>query len=176
MTDYFPNEKAFERTQNCFPENITYEKESVNALDLPTKFKGKFRTLFGAFHHFKPNDARQILQNAVDTDAPIAIFKPVGRDFASCFSMLFVIPNILLLTPFIRPVRWTVLPFIYLIPIIPLYILWDGIASILRTYSEKERWELINSVKEIEKYDWEVGKVKSGPAAVHFLFGKKKSE
>ena len=173
LTDFYPNIKAFERTLNEVPGMFEYQKESIDAKNLPLHLQGKFRTLFGAFHHFRPNDAQKILQNAVDTNSPIAIFEPVGKNFASWMSMLFVPLNVLLLTPFIRPVRWTVLPFIYLIPIIPLYILWDGIASILRMYSEKELNEMVAKLNNTESYNWEIGKTE-GAMPINYLLGIKK--
>lgn len=173
LTDYYPNTRAFQRTQAELKDVIEFEKQPVNAMEMPRHLHGRFITLFGAFHHFRPDDARKILQNAVDTQSPIAIFEPVGRNAISWFSMLFVILNVLLFTPFIRPVRWKVLPFIYLIPLVPLYILWDGIASILRTYSEKEMKELVASLRHSDTYQWEIGKT-AGALSVQYLLGIKK--
>ena len=174
LTDYYPNIKAFERTKAADDSVFQFEKEPVNAMDLPTHLQMKFRTIFGAFHHFRPNEARQILQNAVHTNSPIAIFEPVGRNIGSFLSMPFAILNVLIFTPFIRPVRWRVLPFIYLLPIIPLYIFWDGIASILRTYSIKELKALVASLDNSDAFEWEIGKVKNGPMPIYYLLGTQK--
>lgn len=171
ISDYFPNIQAFERTKKLSNAKIDNENSSVNAMDIPQKHHGKFRTMFASFHHFKPKNAQQILQNAIDTDSPIAIFEPVDRNFMSWFSMFFVIPNVLILTPFIRPFRWKLLIFIYLIPFIPLFILWDGIASILRIYSENELKEMIKQLKNNDKFEWEIGKSVNGPASTLFLLG-----
>lgn len=173
LTDYFPNIKAFERTCKENEAVFEFESSSVNAMDLPPHLQGKFITLFGAFHHFRPDDARKILQNAVDTGSPIAVFEPVGRNAPSWFSMLFVILNVLLFTPFIRPLRWKALFFIYIVPLIPLYVLWDGVASILRTYSQKELKALTDSLKNGDTYHWEIGKT-DGHMPVHYLLGTKK--
>ncbi len=89
----------------------------------------------------------------------------------SFVSMLFVILNVLVLTPFIRPVRWQVLPFIYILPLIPLYIMWDGIASIFRTYSKAELTELISGLENTTSFDWELGEKKSGPMRIYYLLG-----
>lgn len=170
LTDYYPNIAAFNRTKSEFPEVITFESGSVDATNVPTHLQGKFISIFGAFHHFRPKQAQQILQNAVDNHSPITVFEPVGRNFGSFFSMLFVILNVLIFTPFIRPVRWEVLPFIYIIPIIPLYILWDGIASIFRTYSQPELREMVKSLNDTDTFEWEIGKT-SGPMPIHYLYG-----
>lgn len=171
LTDYYPNIKAFESIKNENPQVFDFERQAVNALDLPPQFRGWLRTLFGSFHHFRPAEAQKILQNAVDQQSPIAIFEPVGRNPASFIAMLFVILNVLLFTPFIRPVRWEVLPFIYLIPIVPLYIMWDGFASILRTYSEKELKKLLSSLQNADSFDWKTGKKQSGPMPMYYLLG-----
>jgi hypothetical protein len=61
-----------------------------------------------------------------------------------------------------------------LIPIVPLFVLWDGIVSSLRTYSIKEMNGLVEKLNGTEKYDWEINKVKSGPGVVLYLLGTKK--
>lgn len=175
LTDFYPNIKAFEGLTAEVPDTFSYERSSVDATHPPKHLQNSVQTIFGAFHHFRPDKAKQILQNAVNTNTTIAIFEPVGRNFGSWFSMIFVPLNVLLLTPFIRPFRWSVLPFIYLIPIIPLYILWDGIASILRTYSENELQELVNSLENADGYEWEIGKT-PGAMPINYLIGFKKDK
>lgn len=170
LTDLYPNLAAFERLKiqsSC----IDYESDSVSAFQVVPKYEGSVRTIFGAFHHFKPDQAKRILQDAMHAKVPIGIFEPVGRNLTSWFSMLFVPINVLIFTPFIRPVRWSVLPFIYILPLIPLYILWDGVISILRTYSIEECKSLIQSVPGNETYHWEIGYTQSKPAPVFYLTG-----
>ncbi|MCO6495206.1 MAG: hypothetical protein J5I91_05960 [Bacteroidetes bacterium] len=173
LTDYYPNIEAFESLRKEYPNTFTFEKEPVDATNPPKHLSASLKTIFGAFHHFRPKGARQILQNAVNTNSVILVFEPVGRNFGSWFSMLFVPLNLFVFTPFIRPLKWQVLPFIYLIPIIPIYVLWDGIASILRTYSSRELHSLVDSVENSNLYHWEIGKT-SGPMPIHYLFGYKK--
>jgi len=175
LTDFYPNIKAFESLTKEVPNTFTYEKSSVDAIHPPKHLQNSIQTIFGAFHHFRPDKAKQILQNVVNTNTTIAIFEPVGRNFGSWFSMIFVPLNILIFTLFIRPIRWNVLPFIYLIPIIPLYILWDGIASILRTYSENELQALVNSLENAKDYEWEIGKT-PGAMPINYLIGFKKDK
>ncbi len=170
LTDFYPNIKAFERTRKEDMEVFEFEPASVDARSLPPALTGKFRTMFGAFHHFKPQEASAILQNALDTASPVAIFEPLSRTPASFFSMLFVPLNVLIFTIFIRPVHWKVLPFIYLLPIVPLYILWDGIASILRMYTEKEMRALVDSLQNSGDFHWEIGRT-AGKMPVYYLIG-----
>jgi hypothetical protein len=171
LTDYYPNIHAFEFTKKESDELFDYESQPVDIRNIPKHLRGSLRSVFGAFHHFKPKDAQKILQDAVDSNSPIVIFEPVARNFFSWFSMLLVIPNILIITPFIRPFRWQVLPFIYLIPVIPLFVIWDGCVSILRTYSEKELNSLIDKLDNKVKFKWEVGFVQGKPSKIYYLSG-----
>lgn len=169
LTDYYPNIKAFERTKKL-ADNIDYVKTSVDARNVPKELKG-LRTQFLSLHHFKPEDARLILQNAVNSNSPIAIFEGQERSLPSIIAMFFSPITVLLTTPFIRPFSLGRLFFTYLIPIVPLLVWWDGIVSSLRTYSIDEMNALVNSLDGKDDFDWEIGKAKSGPASIPYLLG-----
>ena len=53
-----------------------------------------------SLHHFKPSDAAQILQNAVDSKSSIAIFEAQERSIPSIIAMLFSPLSVLFTTPF----------------------------------------------------------------------------
>ena len=169
MSDYYPNIPAFERTHNL-ASNINYISTSVDARNVPNELKG-LRTQFLSLHHFKPDDARKILQNSVDAKQCIAIFEAQERSLPSLLAMFFSPISVLLTTPFIRPFKIGRIIFTYLIPIVPLFVWWDGIVSSLRTYSVKEMEELVKSVKNNDSFDWEIGRLKSGPGVVLYLLG-----
>jgi len=171
LTDYFPNKEAFEYTKKQ-TDNISYIQDSVDARDAPKALIG-LRTQFLSFHHFTPEDAIRILQNAVDTKSGIAIFEAQERRLPSIIAMFFSPLTVLLTTPFIRPFKIWRLVFTYLIPVVPLFVWWDGLVSSLRTYSVKEMQSLINQVKDHQNFIWEVGKLKSGPGVILYLVGTK---
>lgn len=174
LTDFYPNIPAFEYTKSLF-DNVEYYSTPVDAKKVPSELKG-IRTQFLSLHHFKPADARQILQNVVDSKSPIAIFEAQERSFPSLLAMVFSPLSVLLTTPFIRPFKIGRIIFTYLIPIVPLFILWDGIVSSLRTYSVEEMNGLVKDVKGNEKYNWKIGKVKSGPSVILYLIGTEASQ
>jgi hypothetical protein len=88
--------------------------------------------------------------------------------------MIFSPITVLLTTPFIRPFHIGRIIFTYLIPIVPVLILWDGVVSSLRTYSVDEMNELVSNLHNKENFNWEVGRVKSGPTNILYLLGTKK--
>jgi hypothetical protein len=169
LTDYYPNITAFQRTAKLSPV-FTYHMQSVDAKKVPADLKG-LRTQFLSLHHFRPDDAVQILQNAVDANSPIALFEAQERDVKSIISMIFSPISVLLTTPFIRPFDIGRIIFTYLIPLVPLFVMWDGIVSALRTYSVKEMEDLVSRVNGHERFEWKIGRQKSGPGMVPYLIG-----
>lgn len=172
LTDFYPNIPAFRLTKKK-ADNFEFIDEPIDAKNVPSELKG-LRTQFLSMHHFKPTDAKQILQNSIDTNSSIAVFEAQERSLPSIIAMLFSPLSVLLTTPFIRPFKIGRIIFTYLIPIVPLLVLWDGIVSSLRTYSVKEMNELVENLKRTERYDWEINKVKSGLSVVLYLLGTKK--
>ncbi len=171
LTDLYPNISAFKFTKKK-ADNFEFSEKPIDAKNVPQELNG-LRTLFLVFHHFKPKDAQKILQNAMDTNRAIAIFEAQERSVASILAMLFSPISVLLTTPFIRPFKLGRIIFTYLIPVVPLFMLWDGIVSSLRTYSVKEMNELVKNLNNKENYIWEINKVKSGPSVVLYLLGTK---
>ncbi|MDC8005392.1 hypothetical protein POV27_15115 [Aureisphaera galaxeae] len=173
LTDYYPNIPAFKYSRKQAP-NFDYEVNRVDAREVPEHLTG-LRTQFLSLHHFKPKDAVQILQNAVDSNNAIAIFEGQERSLPSFLGMFFSPLTVLLTTPFIRPFKFGRIFFTYLFPIVPCFVWWDGMVSSLRTYSVKEMQGLVTQVKNHDQFDWNIGKVKSGPGVVLYLIGTQKT-
>ena len=170
LSDYYPNIAAFKRTKAKKPDVFEFIEYSVNAIDVPPHLKG-FRTQFLSFHHFRPKDAKAILQNAVDNKQAIGIFEAQQRNSKHLIQMLFSPIAVLLMTPFIKPFEFDRILFTYLIPVIPLFVLWDGIVSVLRTYTVTELKEMILEVRNHGLFDWEVGIAKGSSNDVFYLLG-----
>jgi hypothetical protein len=88
--------------------------------------------------------------------------------------MLFSPISVLLTTPLIKPFKIGRIVFTYLIPIVPLFVLWDGLVSAFRTYSVKEMKALVKSLEGNEFYDWDIDRLMSGPGVILYLLGTKK--
>ncbi len=170
LTDFYPNIEAFKKMLFVDRETFKYVPESVNALDVPKQLTG-FRTQFLSFHHFKYEDAKQILQNAVDARMPIAVFEIQERNMEHVLKNMFSPIMVLLTAPFIKPFSIGRIVFTYLIPIVPIFILWDGVVSVLRTYTLDEMKQMTTELKNRTRYKWEIEKIKDGPITVLYLLG-----
>lgn len=174
LTDRFPNLPRFRRIAEGSRGAIDYREEPVDAMDVPADLEG-VRTLFNSFHHFRPAEAKGILGSAALSGRPIAVFELVGREPLMLLSIFFVWIPVLLLMPFIRPLRASWLFFTYLIPLIPLLVVWDGMVSCFRIYSVAELEALVADIPvDPEKYRWRIGQASQGrvPAKLTFLVGR----
>lgn len=155
LTDLFPNADAARRLEAATNGALRFYPAPVRATRVPAGLDG-FRTLFSAFHHFRPDEALAILRDAVERREGIAVLEATRRDPRS-FAMVAAMPFLALaLTPFVRPLRWSRLFFTYALPLVPLVMLWDGLVSCLRTYSEAELCALTARL-EGAGYRWTVG-------------------
>jgi hypothetical protein len=169
LTDKYPNLTALENAGAASENHITYYPDSVDAKKVPSELKG-FRTMFTSFHHFSPEEARAILQNAVDAGEGIGIFEITRRTPLTIGLMFAWALMPFVYTPWIRPFRWSRLLWTYLIPIIPLVFLFDGVVSCLRTYRPEELREIVDKLAASE-YQWEIGEHSSGRVPITYLIG-----
>ena len=159
LTDKFPHPVTVTQWSADKDASIEYWPEPVDALAVPKELSG-MRTLFEGFHHFKPEQALEILRDAVDQNAPIGIFeaslKPPWGPLILILSPVLTILAYLLITPLIKPRNLSRFIWTYLIPIVPLTTCWDGVVSLLRVYSPDELNHLIGQLPD-NNFTWEVG-------------------
>ena len=159
LTDRHPNGGTQRRVQQMTGEIIKFHPDSINALRVPPELRG-FRTLFSSFHHFKPAEAQAIIRAAVESRNGIGIFEGTQRHPRALLVMLLIPLVVWLLTPKIRPFRWSRLLWTYLIPVVPFVVFFDGIVSCLRTYTVEELKKFAAEYA-ASNYEWEIGEVKA---------------
>ena len=159
LSDIYPNLPAFELVKEETSGAINYIPQPVDATNVPAELSG-CRTIFSAFHHFKPALARSILADAAQKRVPIGIFEGAGKSYLEIIAALLLFPLVfLVVTPFLRPFRWSRLFFTYLVPLIPLCTMWDGTVSIMRLYTPNHLLQLTEGIP-VTNYTWRSGKIK----------------
>jgi hypothetical protein len=154
LTDRYPNLAAFRLARDLSGGVVDFMAEPLDACAITPDLAG-FRTLFGSFHHFNPAAARGVLQDAVDSGQGIGIFEMTDRRAVTILAMLTAPIFVLLHAPKIRPFSWSRLLLTYLLPVVPLLVMIDGIVSCLRSYTPEELAELTGSLTGAP-YDWEI--------------------
>lgn len=172
LTDLYPNRDAFARARREGNGLIDFVDAPVDARRVPAELVG-LRTFFNAFHHFSPTDAVEILSAAAASRQPIAVLEVPQRSLPTLLPLVFTPVFVWLATPFVRPFMWSRLLFTYLLPLVPLVCLWDGIVSQLRAYHPEELRSLADRVDAVG-YVWETGthKAPSVPGRVTYLLGR----
>lgn len=171
LSDLYPNLDTYQYLQEQAAGNISFIPEPVNAMAVPEHIEG-VRTIFSSFHHFTPAQAKAILQDAASKRKAIGIFEGADKSWLEMLALWLLFPFlILVVTPFIKPFKFSRLFFTYIIPIIPLGIIWDGTVSLLRIYTPAMLQEMANAVQ-VPGYSWRSGKEAAGPGkTVIYLIG-----
>jgi hypothetical protein len=159
LTDKYPYSGASKKAESIPERAIDFHEDPIDARNVPSDLNG-FRTMFTSFHHFPPTETRAIFQSALDAGEGIGIFEITQRTP----SALFLIPiwslALFFFAPFVRPFRWSRLFFTYVIPIIPLVMLFDGVVSCLRSYHPEELRKMVEQLSRPE-YQWQTGKLRN---------------
>ena len=176
VTDINPNLEAFAALERELPGVVSGESRPVNALAVPADLVG-VRTVFTALHHFRPAEARALFGDAARRGVPICAFESTRRDAIAILLTMLSPIVVLLVTPRIRPFRWSRLLLTYVLPLIPLVVLFDGIVSCLRTYSIAELEALVRGVgqgdgKGAARMRWTVGEAGRGPVPMSYVIGE----
>jgi hypothetical protein len=166
LTDLYPSLKPASHSR------ISWITEPVDATRVPADIAG-VRTMFSAFHHFRPDAAKSILRSAFDRGRAICIFESGSGSALGLAAMILVPFNVLAMMPLARPFRWSYVVFTYLIPVMPLVIFWDGVVSMLRIYSPEQMMALTGDLQG-SAYSWEIGRlrVRGSPGRLPYLIGR----
>ena len=171
LTDLYPQPAAWADVARRTSGAIRGHAAPVDALHVPADLGG-FRVIFSAFHHFAPPQAEALLRDAVAQGAGIGVFEGAGKSWFEIGLALTVLPVAqLLLTPFFRPFRWSRLIFTYLLPLIPLTTIWDGVVSIFRMYPPDQLRALAQRADPTGRYQWQAGQLRHwwGPRVTYLV-------
>jgi len=171
LTDKYPHHGVCRERFKPGGSDLRVVEVPVDAMAVPGHLRG-FRTLFTAFHHFSPAQARGILADAAEQGQGIGIFEYTERNFLIWGPALLLTPLFVwIATPFLRPFCFSRFLWTYLLPVIPLIAVWDGFVSCLRTYSPGELETLAASLDR-SGYRWDIGRVRAfGGCRVTYCLG-----
>jgi hypothetical protein len=157
LTDLYPNGEIIAAIESAAGGAIRFERAPVSATDVPAELGG-VRTMFSAFHHFAPADARRVLEDAVRERAPFASFELLTRNpVVIAVAPLAIFLRALVITPRIGRMTMARLLLTYLLPAAPLIAAWDGTVSCMRMYTVEELRELTRGLD--GAYAWEAGEI-----------------
>jgi len=171
LTDLAPNAGAVAAVDALGRPTLRYHPAPVDAADVPAALPG-LRTMTASFHHLPPPAARTVLAEAFARRCGIAVLEVFARSAAGLATALLAPLVTLLVTPRVRPVRPAQLLLTYLVPVLPLMVGWDGVVSVLRTYTPDELRALVRGL-DAPDWRWEIGAldVPRVPMPLPYLLG-----
>ena len=111
------------------------------------------------------------MRDAVRQARGVCIFEVTQRSMIAIVATLFSPLLVLLTTPLMRPFCLSRLVLTYLVPVIPVAVLFDGIVSCLRTYTPQELKTLVDD-PDFAHYEWHVGEeCAKSPIPMTYLVG-----
>jgi hypothetical protein len=186
LTDKYPNLEAFTEASTeafaqtrrrpgdgCGAVRLDFVAQPVDAMRVPQELGG-FRTIFSSFHHFRPAEACAVLRGAMLARRGIGVFELARREAKTVLILCCTPLLVLLLTPVMRPFRWTRMFWTYVVPVVPLVIWVDGLVSCLRAYAPEELEEMVAQMggePDAAGYRWRLGEERRGLLPVTYLIG-----
>ncbi len=156
LTDLRPRVGLWER------HDMTFIPHSVDATRVPEEVgRGRPRLMLNAFHHFSPPLARAILADAHRNSAGIFIAENFSRNPLAALSCgLYGIPAALANPVLTSQCRLAKGLLTYVLPLIPLVVVWDGFVSSLRVYTHRE---LVEMTSDLQDFEWHYGSFRYAP-------------
>jgi hypothetical protein len=168
LSDLHPSRTGGDRVAALADAEVRYHDGPVDAMAGGPAGAG-VRTMFGALHHFRPDDVSRLIAGVVSRRQPLCFVDVAASPAVRRLPVVAAVPAILLnaamlvlvaltLMPLVRPVRASYLALTYLLPIVPLLFAWDGTVSALRAYTAEEVLAIAKTVPGAEGYSWAAGR------------------
>ena len=171
LTDKFPSVSSGDSAGKPCSNGIRILRDPIDATAIPENLQG-FRTIFSSFHHFDPEQASRFLRDSAARGHGVGVFEVASRHAFTVLTILAIPLADWLLTPFRRPFRWSRIFWTYVIPVVPLVLLADGLISCLRAYSLADLRAMTAGVNSRD-YEWQIGEELNAhlPLRVTYLVG-----
>lgn len=160
LTDLRPHAASRAAT----PPGVQWIGTSVDAAAVDPALRG-VRTVFNALHHLPPDVARRVLLDAAAQGQPVLVVETLSWTPMGVIAAVHVALSVAF-TWLVPGPRWWARALLTAVPVLPLLLLWEGLASARRCYTEAELREMVQGCT--EPYVFEVRRV---PAAWVPLLG-----
>jgi len=137
LTDLHPDPATWAFLRRTSAGAVEGFPSAVPADAVPEELEG-VRTIFDGLHHFPPKAARAVLADAARRGIPLVAAEATRRSLLGLLLVLLSPLFVWAVTPLLRPFSASRLLFTYLLPVVPLLALFDGVVSALRCYRPDE--------------------------------------
>jgi hypothetical protein len=145
--DLFPNETVFRQLEEKYQGKVKPIYTPVDITQTHSELNNKILVMAAMFHHVPFNKRTQVLKSLSETSSRCVIFEPLKRSWTAIFLCLFVIFPVLIFPlaywknkGFLRRALWC-----WVVPVVPVMFIWDGIVSCLRQWTVDEYLSALKS-------------------------------
>lgn len=150
LSDLMTNESPeFAKQINALGyKNLKFAESPVDLLKIEAENQMP-KMFVNSFHHFSREQVKEILKNTLGQGKEVLVLEYCRKTPDSLLSMLFGAILSLIFFPFVVEKKYILPSFIFcfLVPIIPLMLVWDGVVSCLRTHSVSSLRQILMELK-----------------------------
>ncbi len=145
LSDLFPPQDSYAELQRRVgSDQLAYlerplDSRELTSADVSDQILPRDCLLCSAFHHFKPADAAALIQGVLRRGGGLFILEPFSRSYRDFLTtLLFAFPAAMLaaLRSDVRSIPSVF--FCWVIPLVPCMLWFDGLVSVLRSYTPEE--------------------------------------
>lgn len=162
ISDLLPMHEVMKATAARYPDVLTPLEDSLDIRNAAVAPVHDMRMVLSAFHHFDPDVVRSFFKDAREQQLAIFIAEPFTNSLRAFFP-LFLHGFTSLARNGVQSskMRFVKFFFTFLLPLIPMCLLWDGLVSMIRMYDKKGFMEIVETLPESESgYQWHYEEVK----------------
>lgn len=140
LTDLYPHPEAI-----APQSGLRYDTRSVDASAVPRDLHG-LRVLCNSFHHMPPEQAQAVLADAHAAGEPLLVLEALNRDPFAMVAAVSVAVMAWVVVPFLRRFDVASALLWWLVPVIPVLLIWEGVVSCLRCYTRRELAQMVSKL------------------------------
>ena len=170
LCDLFPLEDSWRALKQEYPGRIDYITHPVDATQVPEGLAASGRMMVNVLHHFKPQLAQRVFEDAVRAGSPIFVAECFERNPLQFLNFAPAGLASLFLNPLLTPRRALAKALLtYGAPGVMLGLsIWDGLTSSLRVYTRSELFAMVEPFG--QSYHWEYGNFTYAPMGKGYYF------
>jgi hypothetical protein len=156
ISDLLPMREVMRATAARYPDVLTPLEDSLDIRNPAAAPAHDMRMVLSAFHHFDPEVVRTFFKAAQEQHIAVFIAEPFTNSLRAFFPM-FLHGFISLARNGVQSSRMRLVKFFFtfLLPLIPMCLLWDGLISMIRMYDEQGFMEIVKTLPESGgAYQW----------------------
>ena len=172
ISDLQPCLKSYDEIKHRNQGRIDFVPYSVDLCQADGILKNKAVTIITTFHELDRREAQKAINNLLGYSKGFLIAEPIDKSAGQLFRLPWIVLYFWLVPLWTKPRTFSRLFFTWLVPVLPLFHMHDGLISLLRSYTKLDFVKLLKNGK---SRGWE-GEVNTIDVDTTYVLAWRKSE